>query len=112
MSDTTLSAARMQLAAQRRLTGEQRLALAFGMSRLARQLLLTRLGHEHPRLVASPARTRGGAGATPDLSLWANGRDGGRERFCAGGLAIEDRRGVVNARITAGQRLPARILCE
>jgi hypothetical protein len=48
MSDTTLSAARMQLAAQRRLTGEQRLSLAFEMSRLARQLLLTRLRHEHP----------------------------------------------------------------
>lgn len=48
MSDTTLSAATVQLAAQRRLTGEQRLALAFEMSRLARQLLIARLGHEHP----------------------------------------------------------------
>ena len=48
MSDTTLSTARMQLAAQRRLTGEQRLSLALEMSGLARQLLLARLGHEHP----------------------------------------------------------------
>ncbi|HKT07867.1 MAG TPA: hypothetical protein VJR24_08230 [Gemmatimonadaceae bacterium] len=48
MSDTPMSVARMQLAAQRRLTGEQRLALAFEMSRLARQLLIARLGQEHP----------------------------------------------------------------
>lgn len=43
-----MSVAGMQLAAQRRLTGEQRLALALEMSRLARQLLLARLGQDHP----------------------------------------------------------------
>lgn len=48
MRDTILTVAEMQVAAQRRLTGEQRLSLAFEMSRLARQLLLARLGHEHP----------------------------------------------------------------
>lgn len=48
MSDTTPIAREMQLSIQRGLTGEQRLALALAMSRLARQLLLTRLGHEHP----------------------------------------------------------------
>lgn len=48
VSDTSQAAADMQLAAQRRLTGEQRLALAFEMSGLARRLSVARLSHEHP----------------------------------------------------------------
>jgi hypothetical protein len=47
MDDTAPAAEEMQLAIQRRLTGEQRLALAVEMSRLARDLLLARLRHEH-----------------------------------------------------------------
>jgi hypothetical protein len=48
VSDTSPAADTLQLAAQRGLRGEQRLALALEMSRLARQLLLTRLGQQHP----------------------------------------------------------------
>ena len=48
VTDTTRAAGEMQLAIQRRLTGEQRLALAVEMSRLARQLLLARLAQERP----------------------------------------------------------------
>ena len=48
MSDTSPDAREMQLSVQRGLTGEQRLALALEMSRVARQLLVARLGHEHP----------------------------------------------------------------
>lgn len=47
MKDTAPAAEEMQLAMHRRLTGEQRLALAAEMSRLARELLLARLRHEH-----------------------------------------------------------------
>ncbi|HXE61653.1 MAG TPA: hypothetical protein VN607_13145 [Gemmatimonadaceae bacterium] len=48
MSDTAPTFGAMQLEIQRRLTGEQRLALAIEMSQLARQLLRARLAHEHP----------------------------------------------------------------
>ena len=48
MSDTSPDAREMQLSVQRGLTGEQRLALALEMSRVARQLLVARLSQEHP----------------------------------------------------------------
>ena len=48
MSDTSLEAARIQAAIQRRLTGEQRLCLAFEMSMLTRELCFARLRQEHP----------------------------------------------------------------
>jgi len=48
MSDTSQTAADLHTAAQRRLTGEQRLALAFEMSTLARRLSIARLREAHP----------------------------------------------------------------
>ena len=48
MSDTSHDAARIQIDVQRRLTGEQRLRVAFEMSMLARDLLLARLRHQYP----------------------------------------------------------------
>ena len=48
MSDTSPEAAALQIQVQRKLTGAQRLELAFEMSLLARELCLTRLRLQHP----------------------------------------------------------------
>jgi len=48
MRDTSINAAEIQLDVQRRLTGEQRLRVAFEMSMLARDLLLARLKQQFP----------------------------------------------------------------
>ncbi len=48
MGDTTPEAAEVQMEVLRRMTGEQRLKLAFEMSELARRLALARLRAEHP----------------------------------------------------------------
>jgi hypothetical protein len=48
VSDTSPTAAAIQADIHRRMTGEQRLALAVEMSLAARELALTRLRLEHP----------------------------------------------------------------
>lgn len=48
MKDTDPKIEAMQLEFYRRLSGGERLALAFEMSELARELALTRLRAEHP----------------------------------------------------------------
>lgn len=48
MEDTSPQAAAVQQAIYRRLTGAERLELAFDMSMTARELCLTRLRKEHP----------------------------------------------------------------
>lgn len=48
MSDTTSEAAAQQTNVYCRLTGAERLSLAFGMSLLARELSRTRLRLQHP----------------------------------------------------------------
>ena len=49
MSDTTPEAAALQTQVHRKLTGAQRLRLAFEMSLLARELCLTRLRLQYPQ---------------------------------------------------------------
>jgi hypothetical protein len=51
ISDTTPEAKAMQFAIDRRLTGEQRIVLAFEMCEFARELNRTRLRTEHPEWV-------------------------------------------------------------
>jgi hypothetical protein len=48
MDDTSPEAAALQVEIYRRMSGEQRLKLAFEMSDLARELTLSRLRSEHP----------------------------------------------------------------
>lgn len=48
MRDTNLSAAEVQTIILRKLTGSQRLAIAWDLSQLARALTLARLRGEHP----------------------------------------------------------------
>jgi hypothetical protein len=48
ISDTSPAAAAVQLAAQRRLTGEQRVKIALEMSLAMRDLALAGLRHQHP----------------------------------------------------------------
>lgn len=48
MKDTTPEAAAMQAEIQRRMTGVERLKLAFEMSDLAKKLAAARLRKEHP----------------------------------------------------------------
>lgn len=48
MSDTSPEAAEIQAGIYRSMTGEQRLRLAFEMSRMARELALARLRVQHP----------------------------------------------------------------
>ncbi len=48
MNDTSPEAAKIQAEVQRRMTGEQRLNVAFEMSLLARELLHSRLRRQHP----------------------------------------------------------------
>jgi hypothetical protein len=48
MSDTSPEAAAIQAAIHRRMTGEQRLALAVEMSLFARELATARLRQQHP----------------------------------------------------------------
>jgi hypothetical protein len=48
MSDTSPEAAAIQATIHRRMTGEQRLALAVEMSEFARELATARLRQEHP----------------------------------------------------------------
>lgn len=48
MTDTSPEAAAIQSDIHRRLTGAQRLALAFEMSEMVRELCLTRLRRQHP----------------------------------------------------------------
>ena len=48
MSDTSREAAELQASVHRRLTGPQRLGIAWDMSLTARELSLSRLRAEHP----------------------------------------------------------------
>ncbi len=48
MKDTDTAAAELQVRIHRRLTGSERLALALEMSAATRDLVLTRLRHQHP----------------------------------------------------------------
>lgn len=48
MSDTSPEAAAVQTGIYRRMTGEQRMKLAYEMSLMARELTLTRLRAQHP----------------------------------------------------------------
>ena len=48
MSDTSPQAAALQTKIYQKLTGEQRLTLAWDMSLAARELCLTRLRQQHP----------------------------------------------------------------
>lgn len=56
LRDTSPEAREIQLAIYRRLSGAQRLTLAFEMSLLARDLSMTRLRRQHPEW--SPAALR------------------------------------------------------
>jgi len=48
MNDTSPEAAFRQVEVLRKLTGEERMGIAFEMSDMARELSLTRLREEHP----------------------------------------------------------------
>jgi hypothetical protein len=48
MGDTSKTAAAVQADIYRKLTGSQRLAIAFDLSRAVRELAMTGLRHQHP----------------------------------------------------------------
>jgi len=48
LSDTSQTAAELQLSIYRKLTGSQRLAIAFDLSQTVRELALARLRRQHP----------------------------------------------------------------